>query len=100
LNAIAPDHHDPQEATTPDTTPPATSAQPPEVEQLRARVNRLEILLAATRRAYADLTAAAHTALVAAVNDEPDPLRRLRDELCPPPELAAPPPSAPAGGRW
>ena len=70
------------------------------VNELRHRINRLEIILTATRRAYADLRAAARATLAADRDGEPDPLCYLRDELTdpvPPREGSAP--QVPNAGR-
>jgi hypothetical protein len=56
-----------------------------EVNTLRNKIHRLEILLKVARRAYADLVAAARAALTAQADGEPDPWAYLRDELPPPP---------------
>jgi hypothetical protein len=56
-----------------------------EVIALRNKLYRLEILLRIARRAYADLVAAARSALTAHADGEPDPWSYLRDELPPPP---------------
>jgi hypothetical protein len=52
---------------------------------LLTEIKHLQILLAATRRAYLDLVAAARAALLADADGEPDPWSYLRDELPPPP---------------
>ncbi|MCW6008227.1 hypothetical protein K1W54_27330 [Micromonospora sp. CPCC 205371] len=52
-----------------------------ELADLAARVDRLETILAAYRRVYADLVAACRAALTAHADGEPDPLWYLRDQL-------------------
>ncbi len=57
------------------------------VDELVDEVARLWVLLAITRRAYADLVAAGRATLAAHSDGEDDPLCYLRDELPdPPPE--------------
>lgn len=56
------------------TTPQLCPFSCDEIRELRAR-------LARTRKAYANLLAAARCALAAEADGEPDPLYYLRDEL-------------------
>lgn len=86
MTHINADRHDHQEDTR--NSPDAHHTDPNQlretVDQLRHRINRLEIILAATRRVYADLLAAARAAVAADRDGEADPLFYLRDELSQP----------------
>lgn len=65
-----------------------------DVPGLLSEVDRLWLLLVATRRRYANLVAAGRATLAAHADGEDDPLSYLRDELPPNPD------HGPAGGRW
>jgi hypothetical protein len=64
------------------------------LDAARAETDRLRIMLAATRRAYADLIAAGWATLGAAADGESDPLAYLTGEL------PTPPPGHPLAAGW
>jgi hypothetical protein len=78
-----PANHDDETGVTAHDTGTATG---PTIHTTRHdETSRLELLLRACRRCYADLVAAARAALAADADGEPDPWSYLRDELPPPP---------------
>ena len=100
MTHTTPAHRTPKEATTTRADQTATD-ETETVAELHQRINRLEIILAATRQVHADLVAAALVTMAAVRDGHPDPLVLLRDELFPPdPPDEAVPDAGRTGSVW